>query len=89
MLEACGMLKREGVPFRLEMAGDGALREQYVDFVKEHQLQDQVHFCGWIGEDEKADFFKHQLPHVGIKFCYASSSTACANILLWRNIIKQ
>ena len=32
---------------------------------------------------------KHQLPHVGIKFCYASSSTACANILLWRNIIKQ
>ena len=58
LLEACRMLKREGVPFRLEMAGDGALREQYVDFVKEHQLQDQVHFCGWIGEDEKADFFK-------------------------------
>ena len=58
LLEACSMLKREGIPFRLEMAGDGALREQYVDFVKEHQLQDQVRFCGWIGEDGKADFFK-------------------------------
>ena len=31
---------------------------------------------------------KHQLPHVGIKFCYASSSAACANILLWRNILS-
>lgn len=31
---------------------------------------------------------KHQLPHVGIQFCYASSSKACANILLGRSIFK-
>ena len=31
---------------------------------------------------------KHQLPHVGLQFCYASSSKACANILLGRSIFK-
>lgn len=31
---------------------------------------------------------KHRLPQVGIVFCYASSSAACANILLRRNIFR-
>ncbi len=31
---------------------------------------------------------QHNLPHVGIKFCYASSLEACLNILSWRQIYK-
>ena len=57
LLEACSILKREGVPFRLEMAGAGALREQYEKFAEEHRLQDQVNFCGWVEEEDKPGFF--------------------------------
>ena len=58
LLEACRILKREGVPFRLEMAGEGPLREQYQEFVKTHQLESKVHFCGWIDGEDKDEFFK-------------------------------
>ena len=58
MLEACRILKRKGVAFRLEMAGDGPLRAQYQKFVKENQLEKEVTFCGWLGENDKEDFFK-------------------------------
>lgn len=58
LLEACRILKEQGLSFRLEMAGDGALREEYQAFVKTHQLDAYVHFPGWIEEHTKESFFQ-------------------------------
>lgn len=58
LLEACRILKEQGLSFRLEMAGDGALCEEYQAFVRTHHLEANVNFLGWIEEHEKEDFFR-------------------------------
>lgn len=59
LLEACRILKEDGLPFRLEMAGDGALGDDYRAFVKQHRLEDVIHFPGWIHNEQKVDFFRN------------------------------
>ncbi len=55
LLEACAKLKSLGIVFRVEMAGEGVLKEMYQQRVVELNIGEQVNFCGWVGEKE--DFF--------------------------------
>lgn len=47
LLEACALLKSRGHQFILNMIGDGELKEQMVQKVKELGLEDRVHFLGF------------------------------------------
>jgi len=48
LLEAVRRVKAKGVSVELVLAGDGPMREEIEQFIKEHDLSDQVHITGWI-----------------------------------------
>ena len=58
LVEALGLLSREGVAFRAVIAGDGEVRAALGTRVAELGLQDKVHFPGWIKADQKQDFYR-------------------------------
>ena len=58
LVEALGLLDREGVAFRAVIAGDGEARAALEARVAELGLQDKVHFPGWIKAEQKQAFFR-------------------------------
>lgn len=58
LVEALGLLDREGVAFRAVIAGDGEVRAALGARVAELGLQDKVLFPGWIKADQKQAFYR-------------------------------
>ena len=58
LLEAARILHQQGRldGVRINICGDGELRAELEEFVRNHQLQDNVMFHGFIDEAEKGDF---------------------------------
>ncbi len=52
LLEALGMLAREGVPFGLTLVGDGPLRPLLARGIRERGLERQVELAGWMSNAE-------------------------------------
>ena len=58
LVEALGMLSREGLAFRAVIAGDGETRTALEARVVELGLQDKVRFPGWIKAEQKQAFYR-------------------------------
>ena len=58
LIDAAAVLARQGVEFRLLLAGEGEERPMLERKVDELALRDKVVFAGWVGPAQKADFFK-------------------------------
>jgi len=58
LVEALGLLDREGVPFRAVIAGEGETRAALEARVAELGLQDKAHFPGWIKAEQKQAFYR-------------------------------
>ncbi len=58
LVEALGLLDREGVAFRAVIAGDGETRAALETRVAELALQNKVRFPGWIKADQKEGFYR-------------------------------
>ena len=58
LLEAVKILHQEGKleGVRVNICGDGELRPELEEFVRDHQLEGNVFFHGFIDEDEKSDY---------------------------------
>jgi glycosyltransferase involved in cell wall biosynthesis len=55
LVKAARLLAREGVPFRLTLAGDGELRAGIEQYIEQESLQHHVDITGWLsGEQVKA-----------------------------------
>ncbi|MDX3805847.1 glycosyltransferase [Bosea thiooxidans] len=52
LLQALAMLAREGVPFKLTVAGDGPLRPQLERSIRELGLEQHVELAGWMSNAE-------------------------------------
>jgi len=52
LIEAASRLAMENVPFRLQLLGDGPLREEMEREVRANGLADRVRFHGWASSDE-------------------------------------
>jgi glycosyltransferase involved in cell wall biosynthesis len=52
LLEACYLLKKDGIDFQLEMVGDGPMRSRLESQTKQLGLTDCVRFAGAVGQDE-------------------------------------
>lgn len=52
LLDACGILKRQGVDFKLTFAGDGSLRNALVRQTEQLGLTDKVTFAGFLSHDQ-------------------------------------
>lgn len=63
LLEACSILRNEGLRFHLTLVGDGPDRASLETFSKTHRLDDTVTFTGVLGQDrvrncyDNADIF--------------------------------
>lgn len=57
LLEAADKLKQDGSNFKLLIAGDGPERESLQAYVKEHGLEENVEFVGWIDSSEVVDYY--------------------------------
>jgi glycosyltransferase involved in cell wall biosynthesis len=63
LLEACSLLKQDGLRFHLTLIGDGPDRASLERFSREHGLGESVTFTGVLGQDkvrewyDKADIF--------------------------------
>ncbi len=51
LLEACSLLKKAGLRFRLTLLGDGPDRPSLERFAKAHSLEESVTFTGVLGQD--------------------------------------
>lgn len=58
LVEALGLLSREGVTFRAVIAGDGETRAALEARVSELGLHDKVLFPGWIKAEQKQAFYR-------------------------------
>ena len=58
LIDAAAVLARQGVEFRLLLAGEGEERPMLERKVDELALHDKVVFAGWVGPAQKADFFQ-------------------------------
>lgn len=58
LLEALRILHQQGdlQGVRVHICGDGELRGELEDFVKRHQLHENIMFHGFIAEEEKGDY---------------------------------
>lgn len=56
LIEACGELKKAGREFILFCLGDGPIRNEAEQLVKQHDLVAEVRFTGYIAESETAAF---------------------------------
>jgi glycosyltransferase involved in cell wall biosynthesis len=50
IIEACGLLARQGIAFRLFVAGEGALRKQLENLSRKLEIADRVHWLGQVDE---------------------------------------
>ena len=50
IIQACGLLARRGVSFRLFVAGDGALRKELEDLAHKLDITDRVHWLGHVDD---------------------------------------
>lgn len=57
LVEALGLLAREGIQFRATIAGDGELRTTLMARAEALGIRDRIDFPGWIGPEDKAAFF--------------------------------
>ncbi|WP_068808873.1 glycosyltransferase family 4 protein [Thauera phenolivorans] len=57
LLAALGLLAKEGLEFRALIAGKGEQRAALERQAEELGLRDRVEFPGWIGPEQKGDFF--------------------------------
>lgn len=53
LLEAASILDKQGIPFRLVVAGEGPLRPKLEALAKDLGLSDRVEFFGWVEEAPK------------------------------------
>lgn len=54
-IEALAELKRRKLPFKAKIAGDGKEKEQYIQLIAQHDLQQEVSLLGWI--DDRKSFY--------------------------------
>ena len=52
LVEAAARLKKEGYKFTVELIGDGEMRDQIVDMIRQHDVQDTVILAGWATSEE-------------------------------------
>ncbi len=52
LLEACSILRRQGIEFQLRIVGDGALREKLETLTKNLSLQAEVSFTGFVATED-------------------------------------
>jgi phosphatidylinositol alpha-mannosyltransferase len=57
LVEACTILARDGMPFRLLLVGDGALRGKIERMASRGPLQDRVRFEGRVGNDRLPAYY--------------------------------
>lgn len=57
LLKALKELKNKGLNFTFKLAGDGPLKKQYLDFIRENDLDDVVEYIGKVKGEEKQLFF--------------------------------
>lgn len=58
LLEAIHILStRKSINLKLLLAGDGELKDSYIEYIEKHDLHDYVEFVGTINSDQKSDFF--------------------------------
>ncbi len=57
-LKAMLLLAEQNVTFRVEICGDGVLRNKMENFVVRNQLQEIVQFKGWLKKEELADSYR-------------------------------
>ena len=55
LLEACALLRRRGVGFRLDVGGDGAQREEMRALAERLGVADSIRWLGWVSD--KRTFF--------------------------------
>ena len=72
MLKAMLELKRRGYEnIRLILAGDGSLKNEFLEFIDLNKLDDSVRYVGKIKREEKQDFFNSLdafvLPSIALK----------------------
>jgi glycosyltransferase involved in cell wall biosynthesis len=52
LLHACNNLKNKGIQFHLKFIGGGSAESSANEFVKNHNLNKYVSFCGWVQSSE-------------------------------------
>ena len=52
LVEAAARLKKEGYKFTVELIGDGEMRDQIVDMIRQHDVEDTVILAGWANSEE-------------------------------------
>jgi glycosyltransferase involved in cell wall biosynthesis len=57
LLEACSILRREGVRFKLRLVGDGPLRNQISETVRQLHLTHSVDIEGYVSHSEIHEYF--------------------------------
>jgi len=59
LLEACHILKQQGYQdYTLLVVGEGPQREELKEFVKNHDLDDQIYWTGWVEYGKLGNYFK-------------------------------
>jgi len=74
ILQACGLLAKQGVPFRLLVAGDGVLRPGLEALAARLDIADRIH---WLGEQKSVE---HYFQGADI-FVLASVGEAFGNVI--------
>ena len=52
LVEAAARLKKEGYKFTVDLIGDGEMRNQIVDMIRQHHVEDTVILAGWANSEE-------------------------------------
>lgn len=52
LIKACGILNRQGIPFRCVLVGDGAMRERLNQEIATEKLQEKIKILGYIPNHE-------------------------------------
>lgn len=72
LLEAMLVLKQKGYKhIKLKLAGDGSLKDEYLEFIDRNNLADTVSYIGKVKREDKKDFFNSidafVLPSISLK----------------------
>lgn len=57
LLRAVKMLKEKNIIIHVRIGGTGAEENKLRAMAKALEIETQIEFCGWVGEDKKSDFF--------------------------------
>ena len=52
LVQAAAQLKQEGYKFYIELIGDGEMRDQIVDMIRDYDVQDNVIVVGWANSED-------------------------------------